>query len=26
LNSQLDSLNVGSAQYKLKKILGDQFD
>ena len=26
LNSQLDCLNVGSAQYKLKKILGDQFD
>jgi len=26
LNSQLESLNIGSAQYKLKKILGDRFD
>ena len=26
LNSQLDNLNIGSAQYKLKKILGDRFD
>ncbi len=26
LNSQLDNLNIGSAQYILKKILGDRFD
>jgi hypothetical protein len=26
LNSQLDNLNIGSAQYKLKKILEDRFD
>lgn len=26
LNSQLENLNIGSAQYKLKKILGDRFD
>ena len=26
LNSQLDNLNIGSAQYKLKMILGDRFD